>query len=1033
MQPLNLRIHRNFLLAASIPFIALIVQWQLWSFIDPFVWFLFYPAVFFSARIGGLKVGIASTVLSALIVWYFFMPPELSFLVVDSNNLFSIVVFLIMGVLFSDVQERLKKANTKTFEALRDVRVAHEKVSQLYEKTLEAEKLKTHFFTNVSHELRTPLTLILNPVSELLKKNDLEENIRYNLEIVEKNAHSLYRHVSDLLDISKLEARQMTLQYSRVNIAGPTRLITSYFESLASSKNIHYVLKQPDELIVEVDVEKYQRILQNILSNAFRYTPPEGEILVHVTGNDTTAVIEIHDNGPGIPREQRNRIFERFQQVNRQGVHEYGGTGLGLAIVKEFIELHYGTIDILDSYETGAHFQVVLPLKAPEGAFFADSSVNSAFDIIGYKDSDYNSIRSIKSFLPEDQKMPFSSTILIVDDNQDITDFLTRILSQRYLISTASNGKEGIEKAVSLKPDLIITDIMMPVMSGDEMVRRIRENDDLADIPVIMLTAVIDEKVKNELLKQSVQDFLTKPFSIDELRSKVESIINQQNKQKGKIAEAELRYKQALDNMLEGCQIIGNDWRYLYVNQSAASFGRKRIEELTGQTIFDVYPNIKEQPIFETLKNCLDNKVPAHFETEFEFVNHSRGWFELSVHPVPEGIFILSFDITPRKLAEQEIILAKEKAEESDRLKTAFLHNISHEIRTPLNAIVGFSSILGKQDLTADKKRDYINIINTSNSQLLSIISGIIALATLEAGQEHINETETDINKLLSEVYDQFLLRHIPPEIILKYHTELAGDHALILTDPLKLTQIMINLVDNALKFTGNGNVDFGCKLVDGSLLFFVEDTGIGIPEEMHEIIFERFRQIDNSPTRKYGGSGLGLALTKGYVELLGGKIQLRSEPGKGSFFGIKLPYKPVVQNEVLTKSSEKSSEVLFPAGKTVLVAEDEINNFYLIKELLSPLELHVIRAENGLEAVRLCQDGNSPDLVLMDIGMPVMDGIEATKRIKEFNPALPVVALTAYAFESDVKNIIDSGCDEYLGKPIRQNQLMAILTKYLA
>jgi PAS domain S-box-containing protein len=395
------------------------------------------------------------------------------------------------------------------------------------------------------------------------------------------------------------------------------------------------------------------------------------------------------------------------------------------------------------------------------------------------------------------------------------------------------------------------------------------------------------------------------------------------------------------------------------------------------------------------------------------------------------GTFGISRDITERKKMVDDLVLAKEKAEESDHLKTAFLQNISHEIRTPLNAIVGFSSFLGNPELPTDKRNEFIEIINVSTDQLLSIITGIIALATLEAGQEQVTEKETSINQLLINIYKQFLLNRVSPEVTFSYHPALSDDLARINTDPVKLMQILVNLVGNALKFTHKGYVRFGYNLIVDTLQFFVEDSGIGIHEEMQEIIFERFRQVDNSATRKYGGTGLGLALSKGYIKLLGGNIKLTSELGVGSVFSFTLPYKVIKTKSTDTVDGKVQNHFL-PTGKTILVAEDNSNNLMLIEELLLSQKLKVIRAENGVEAVNVCAGSNPPDLVLIDIKMPVMDGIEATKKIKEHNPGLPVIALTAYALEVDRKLILASGFDDYLEKPIKLELLFNSLARFL-
>jgi len=481
-----------------------------------------------------------------------------------------------------------------------------------------------------------------------------------------------------------------------------------------------------------------------------------------------------------------------------------------------------------------------------------------------------------------------------------------------------------------------------------------------------------------------------------------------------------------------GRKVIANkaDFEYVGYENEASVIGKTDVDLFLGK--------IGSYSFTDDKKVISSGEALLNHEEYFIDKNGVKRWLSSSKIPLFDkvgkvtGLVGIAHDITEIKSNEVELILAKEKAEESDRLKTAFLNNISHEIRTPLNAIVGFAALLGSSELTLDKKKEFVDMIYTSNDQLLSIISGIISLASLEAGQVQIYEVETDLNKLLLNVYEQFLAIQNSTEVSFNYHLGLPDNQSLVLSDPVKLTQILVNLVGNALKFTHKGKVSFGYTITGQKLQFFVEDTGIGIPEEMNEIIFERFMQVDNSPTRKYGGTGLGLSLSKGYVELLGGKIMLTSEPGKGSVFSFTLPYKPVTPAATDNISDYIDSEALITPGKTILVAEDEINNFLLINEILTDLQLKVIRAGNGLEAVNFCSSGNLPDLVLMDIKMPVMDGIEAIKKIKKLNPRLPVIALTAYALEADKKNILLSGCDAYILKPINRQLLLKNLAKYL-
>ena len=285
-------------------------------------------------------------------------------------------------------------------------------------------------------------------------------------------------------------------------------------------------------------------------------------------------------------------------------------------------------------------------------------------------------------------------------------------------------------------------------------------------------------------------------------------------------------------------------------------------------------------------------------------------------------------DITEKIRMEHELIASKEKAEENDRLKTAFLHNISHEIRTPLNAIVGFSSFLNQPNLSIDKRKEFTDIISLSSEQLLSIITDIISVATLEAGQEKIHKKEININHAIGAVYEQFCIKSLYPNITIQYHSDIPDNAALILTDGVKLIQILTNLVGNALKYTREGRVEFSSSIKDNELYFRIEDTGIGIPKHLHNKIFDRFWQVDSTVTREFGGTGLGLSISKAYVELMGGRIWLDSEPGIGSVFHFTVPYEPVIKSKNTGSNEMEKTLDESLSKKVVLIAEDEINNF---------------------------------------------------------------------------------------------------------
>ncbi len=379
-----------------------------------------------------------------------------------------------------------------------------------------------------------------------------------------------------------------------------------------------------------------------------------------------------------------------------------------------------------------------------------------------------------------------------------------------------------------------------------------------------------------------------------------------------------------------------------------------------------------------------------------------------------------------------ELFAAKEKAEESDRLKTAFLHNISHEIRTPMNAIVGFSGLLNEPDLPPEKVRDFTTIIEQSSNQLLSIITDLISISTIEAGQQKINEKAININELCQLILNQYILRARSQNINLNYKSALMWEKAEIISDETKLIEILSNLIGNALKFTIQGSVNFGYNVKGDFIEFYVSDTGIGIAEEFHEDIFKRFKQVENSLSRQQSGTGLGLSISKAYVELLGGKIWLTSELSKGTTFYFTIPLKKALSPNLLNDISNKEKLIGFEKNLTLLIAEDEALNFSLIKQFLTGLNCRIIHASNGLEAIEMCKSDNKIDLVLMDLKMGVMDGFEATKKIKEFRPELTIIAQTAYSNDADKEKALACGCSDFIIKPFSKTAFLSIIKKHL-
>ncbi len=561
-----------------------------------------------------------------------------------------------MGYLFSDSQRRLNKANRMLEEALVETRSAKDEIMKLYEQTRELDKLKSNFFANVSHELRTPLTLILGPIHAIAENNELPENLRQRLEVVERNARFLYRHVSDLLDVAKLEAQKMILQYSETDLAHLARVIASQFEVLAQSRNISFSTQVPETIFAHADAEKVQRILLNLLSNAFKFTPDGGEIQLVVKVVDNQAVLSIEDNGIGIATDMREIIFERFRQIDGDATRTQGGTGLGLAIVKEFTELHGGTVAVGESSGGGALFVIRLPLKAPEGTAIISKptmldkeiSTQAIEELRMAGEQSKNQISMVSN-------RPDAPLILVVEDNPDMSKYLVSLLSGHYHIATAFNGKDGLLKAQELQPDLILSDIMMPRMSGDKMVMELRGHPDTADIPILLLTAKLDDNLRLLMLKTGVKDYIVKPFSNEEIVIRVDRLASEQLKHRNRQAQLDAIVEASEDAII----VLSKEGIVISWNHEAQRILGYSSDEKIGTPIIDIFSSDQRKEYKQALSRIASGKIITHFETAFNTVDRRNILVSVFIFPVYDfrkriiGTSIILRDITEKVKLQQ--------------------------------------------------------------------------------------------------------------------------------------------------------------------------------------------------------------------------------------------------------------------------------------------------------------------------------------------------------------------------------------------
>ncbi len=387
-------------------------------------------------------------------------------------------------------------------------------------------------------------------------------------------------------------------------------------------------------------------------------------------------------------------------------------------------------------------------------------------------------------------------------------------------------------------------------------------------------------------------------------------------------------------------------------------------------------------------------------------------------------------NITEQKKYERELLTAKKKAEESDKLKSAFLANMSHEIRTPLNGILGFSYLLSRGNIDPDQKEKYSRIIKNNGRQLLNLINDILDLSKLEAQQLKIYETEFSLNSMISEIETLYLNNEGVRNKNLKIttSTQLSKNKDYIKADKERLMQILQNLLNNAVKFTDKGKIEFGYKVIDSELKFYVQDTGIGIPRDKQTRIFTRFQQEENNFKKQPGGTGLGLSISKGLLNLMDGRIWVNSEEGTGTTFYFTIPFRPAVTID----DEEEKSEIISLEGKKILIVEDDQNSSDLLSFILQDFNCKIIYNENGKEAIETVKKESDLDLVLMDIRLPKMDGLEAAKEIRKINKTLPVIAQSAYAMQEDKKKCIEAGCNDFIAKPLDKENFLKLIVKYV-
>ena len=722
-------------------------------------------------------------------------------------------------------------------EASRQLKDANAELERMNDKTRELDRLKTEFFANVSHELRTPLALILGPTKKLCDAADTPAPIRHDLEVVVRNARLLLRHVNDLLDISKLEAGKMGLERLHLDVADFVRLCAAHFETVASERDIRYLVQADGKLDAWVDPEKLQGVLLNLLSNAFKFTPAGGIVrcsLRREAGPPPGLVLEIADAGPGIPPEQREAVFERFRQLEGGATRRVGGTGLGLAIAREFTELHGGTLRVESAAEGGASFQVRLPLgsvsavaSAEGAAAAAGASASPADDgevspdagrryaLLG--DAALAHVDSIAPTLVPGEEAPAPSVassaplVLIVEDNPEMSEFVASALKSSFRVARAWDGRAGLEQAIALRPAVVVTDVMMPEMDGEDLVHAIRERPELATTQVLMLTAKADEAFRVRMLRHGARDVLVKPFSVDELHARVENLT--QSRKVAELAEANA--------------------------QLAERFRRANIEL---ENAYGELSNTQAQ-LIQAAKMASLGQLVAGVAHE---INNPLSFVQSHLGTVVRNLGGMA--------PELEAALSQSARERWERAN---------------DRLLGMSTGL-------DRIRELVLKLRT--------------FSRLDEGERKRVSVRECVQSVLS-LLEHRLEGRIAVELGL-------DDEDVIDCYPALLNQALMNLLTNAIDaIEGSGKIAVNTRSRSDGYHIDVIDSGSGIPAPLRERVLEPF--FTTRPVGQ--GTGLGLSITDSIIKKHGGWIEIGDATGGGTQVSLHLPpVREVEQREPL-------------------------------------------------------------------------------------------------------------------------------------
>ncbi len=607
--------------------------------------------------------------------------------------------------------------------------------------------------------------------------------------------------------------------------------------------------------------------------------------------------------------------------------------------------------------------------------------------------------------------------IVLVDDEIVNLEYNSTVLEEHgYEIKTAQNSKETFELLKNYPADILILDIVLKNESGLDILKKLRSDNQYEHLVIVMITGQLkssDEQANG--LELGANGYITRPVQKREFLARIDAFMRHKETVEA-LRKSEERFRKIIDRNPDAILIVEQDGKIKFANSAAEDLFKLSMDILL-KRIFGYPMVIGEHTEINIVRKEEENVVGEMRTIDIDW--DDKETFLTSIR-----------DITDKKILWEQLVKAKDKAEESERLKTAFLANMSHEIRTPMNSIIGFVDLLQDKEISGDRHDVFLSAIRKGSERLLHTINDIIEISRIESGIVSMTLTPISLNKTLENIVEIFHAEILNKELQIRLINDVPKELDYIQTDINKLESILSNLIKNAIKFTPFGSIEIGCSVKDSKVKFYVKDTGVGIHKENMEALFNRFVQVDDHMTKVYDGSGLGLAISKAYCTMLGGDISVKSTKGEGSKFTFTINH-VMVESEDKDQQNVSSNETLFRDNK-VLIAEDDFSNFEYLKTLLTKRNNEVLWAKNGTEAIKIYKENKNLDLILMDLRMPDLDGFVATKEIKKINKKVPIIAQTAYALAGDREKALRAGCDDYIAKPIKKDDLFKVLNRHL-